>query len=59
MNELKNMIKTRMDPKEREKFTFNDLTELISEINQEREKEMQKVTFRRAKSTRNIEGEER
>ena len=46
LNELKNMIKSKLSKEEREKFTFDDLMQLISEINQEREK-------------RNIEGEER
>ena len=63
LNELKNMIKGILPKGEREEFTFNDLTELISEINQERKKEeekrMQKVSFRRNNSTRNREGEER
>ena len=59
LNELKNMIKSKLSKEEREKFTFDDLMQLISEINQEREKEMQKVSFRRTKSIRNIEGEER
>ena len=53
------MIKSKLSKEEREKFTFDDLMQLISEINQEREKEMQKVSFRRTKSIRNIEGEER
>lgn len=39
LNELKRMIKNKLPEGEREKFTFNDLMELISEINQEREKE--------------------
>jgi len=59
LNELKRMLKSNMDQKEREKFTFNDLMQLISEINQEREKEIQKVSSIRPKSIRNIEGEER
>ena len=59
LNELKNMIKSKLPKEEREKFTFNDLMELISEINQEREKEMQKISSRRTKNTRKIEGEER
>lgn len=63
LNELKNMIKGILPKGEREKFTFNDLMELISEINQEREKEkeekMQKVSFKRTNRARNIEGEER
>lgn len=59
LNELKNMIKSKLSKEEREKFTFDDLMQLISEINQEREKEMQKVSFGRTKSIRNIEGEER
>ena len=63
LNELKRMIKNKLPEGEREKFTFNDLMELISEINQEREKEkeekMQKVSFRRTNRARNIEGEER
>ena len=64
LNELKRVLKNNMEDKEqREKFTFNDLMELISEINQEREKEkeekMQKVSFRRTNRARNIEGEER
>ena len=63
LNELKRMIKNKLPEGEREKFTFNDLMELISEINQEREKEkeekMQKVSFRRTNRARNIEGEKR
>lgn len=63
LNELKRMIKNKLPEGEREKFTFDDLKELISEINQERKKEeekrMQKVSFRRTNSTRNKEGEER
>ena len=63
LNELKRMIKNKLPEGEREKFTFDDLKELISEINQEREKEkeetMQKVSFRRTNRARNIEGEER
>lgn len=59
LNELKNLIKSKLPKEEREKFTFDDLTQLISEINQEREKEMQKASFRRTKNTRSIEGEER
>ena len=59
LNELKRMIKNKLPEGEREKFTFNDLMELISEINQEREKEMQKISSRRTKNTRKIEGEER
>ena len=63
LNELKNMIKNKLPEGEREKFTFDDLKELISEINQERkkqeEKRMQEVSFRRTSRTRNIEGEER
>ena len=59
LNELKRMIKNKLPEGEREKFTFNDLMELISEINQEREKEIQKVSSKRPKNTRKIEGEER
>lgn len=63
LNELKRMIKNKLPEGEREKFTFDDLKELISEINQERkkqeEKRMQEVSFRRTSRTRNIEGEER
>ena len=63
LNEQKNMIKGILPKGEGEEFTFNDLMELISEINQERkkqeEKRMQEVSFRRTNSTRNIEGEGR
>ena len=63
LNELKRMIKNKLPEGEREKFTFDDLKELISEINQERkkqeEKRMQEVSFRRTNRARNIEGEER
>ena len=63
LNEQKNMIKGILPKGEREEFTFNDLVELISEINQERKKEeekrKQKVSFRRTSSPRNREGEER
>ena len=65
LNELKNMVKDILPNEEREKFTFDDLTKLISEINQERENQIQKVfpkkmnSSRRTQNTRNIEGEER
>ena len=60
LNELKRILKNNMEDKEqREKFSFDDLMELISEINQEREKEIQKVSSKISKNTRKIEGEER
>ena len=65
LNELKNMIKSKLPKDKRERFTFNHLMQLISEINQEREKDRQvsfrqkKGYFRRIKNTKNIEGEER
>ena len=66
LNKLKNMIKNKLPKEERAEFTFNDLMQLISEINQDREKEIQKfyskrptVSSRKSKNTRNIEGEER
>ena len=66
LNKLKNMIKNKLPKEEREEFTFNDLMQLISEINQDREKEIQKfyskrptVFSRKTKNTRNIEGDER
>ena len=65
LNELKNMVKDILPNEEREQFTFEDLTKLISEINQERENQIQKVfpkkmnSSRRTQNTRNIEGEER
>ena len=60
LNELKRVLKNNMEDKEqREKFSFDDLMELISEINQEREKEIQKVSSKISKNTRKIEGEER
>ena len=60
LNELKRTLKNNMEDKEqREKFSFDDLMELISEINQEREKEIQKVSSKISKNTRKIEGEER
>ena len=65
LNELKNMAKGILPNEEREQFTFEDLTKLISEINQERENQIQKVfsqkrnSSRRTQNTRNIEGEER
>ena len=66
LNELKRVLKNNMEDKEqREKFSFDDLTKLISEINQERENQIQKVfpkkmnSSRRTQNTRNIEGEER
>ena len=40
LNELKNMVKDILPNEEREQFTFEDLTKLISEINQEREREI-------------------
>ena len=65
LNELKNMIKNKLPEGEREKFTFDDLKELISEINEDRNKEMQRVfskrpevSLGRTKSPRNREGEE-
>ena len=59
LNELKRMIKNHMSKEERETFTFNDLMQLITEINQERDKEFQKVSSKRPKNIRRIEGEER
>ena len=67
LNELKRKIKNKMDDqKQREDFTFNELMQVISEINQDREKEIQKffskrskVSSRKPKDIRNIEGEER
>ena len=59
LNELKRMIKNHMSKEERETFTFNDLMQLITEINQERDKEIQKVSSKRPKNIRRIEGEER
>ena len=60
LNELKRILKNNMEDKEqREKFSFDDLTKLISEINQERENQIQKVSSKISKNTRKIEGEER
>ena len=59
LNELKRMIKNNMAQKQREKFTYDNLIKLITEINQERQKETQKVSYKKTKNTRNIEGEER
>ena len=66
LNKLKNIIKNKLTKEERAEFTFNDLMQLISAINQDREKEIQKfyskrptVSSRKSKNTRNIEGEER
>ena len=59
LNELKRLIKNHMTKEEREVFTFNDLMQLIAEINQEREKEIQKVSSKRPKNIRRMEGEER
>lgn len=60
LNELKRTLKNNMEDKEqREKFSFDDLMQLIIEINQEREKEIQKVSSKRPKNTRKKEGEER
>ena len=66
LNELKRMIKNKLPEGEREKFTFDNLKELISEINEDRNKEMQRVFLKRPKgssgsnrSTINREGEER
>ena len=42
LNELKRMIKNKLPEGEREKFTFDNLKELISEINQERKKQEEK-----------------
>ena len=59
LNKLKRMIKNNIQKEERKSFTFNDFMQLITEINQEREKEIQKVSFRRTKNTIKIEREER
>ena len=66
LNELKNMIKGILPEGERGNFIFKDLKELISEINEDRNKEMQRVFLKRPKgssgsnrSTINREGEER
>ena len=59
LNELKRMLKSHMLKEEREKFTFNHLMQLITEVNQERENEVQKLNSKRPKNTRKIEGEER
>ena len=59
LNELKRMIKNNMTQEQREKFTYDNLIQLITEINQERQKETQKVSSKKTRNTRNIEGEER
>lgn len=56
---LKRMIKNNMAQEQREKFTYDNLIQLITEINQERQKETQKVSSKKTRNTRNIEGEER
>ena len=59
LNELKRIIKSNLQKGEREKFTFDELMQLITEINQEREKDIQKVSSNKSKNIREIEGEER
>ena len=59
LNELKRMIKNNMTQEQREKFTYDNLIQLITEINQERQKETQKVSPKKTRNTRKIEGEER
>ena len=59
LNELKRIIKSNLPKGEREKFTFDELMQLITEINQEREKDIQKVSSNKSKNIREIEGEER
>ena len=59
LNELKRMIKNNMTQEQREKFTYDNLIQLITEINQERQKETQKVSSKKTRNTRKIEGEER
>ena len=59
LNELKRMIKNNMAQEQREKFTYDNLIQLITEINQERLKETQKVSYKKTKNTRKIEGEGR
>ncbi len=59
LNELKRMIKNNMTQEQREKFTYDNLIQLITEINQERQKETQKVSPKKTRNTRKIEGEGR
>ena len=59
LNELKRMIKKNMTQEQREKFTYDNLIQLITEINQERQKETQKVSPKKTRNTRKIEGEGR
>ena len=59
LNELKTIIKSNLQKGEREKFTFDELMQLITEINQEREKDIQKVSSNKSKNIREIEGEKR
>lgn len=59
LNELKRMIKNNMEQEQRENFTYDNLIQLITEINQERQKETQKVSSKKNKNTRKIEGEGR
>ena len=59
LNELKRMIKNNMTQEQREKFTYDNLIQLITEINQERQKETQKVSSKKTRNTRKIEGEGR
>ena len=56
---MKTIIKSNLQKGEREKFTFDELMQLITEINQEREKDIQKVSSNKSKNIREIEGEER
>ena len=59
LNELKRIIKNSMTEKERQEFTFNELVRLITEMNKEREEQEKRVSSKRFRNTRNIEGEER
>ena len=59
LNELKRMIKNNMEQEQRENFTYDNLIQLITEINQERQKETQKVSSKKTRNTRKIEGEGR
>ena len=59
LNELKRMTENNMTQEQREKFTYDNLIQLITEINQERQKETQKVSSKKTRNTRKIEGEGR
>ena len=60
LNELKRMIKAVMPQNKRKDFTFDELRELIIEVNQEREEEIKKYNKHQVtRNTRRMGGIER